>query len=411
MIWWILRYLLVALSSSIITLLLFNQDIGVVLFWFLAIPVLPLLLVFSPGIWRNICPIAVFNQVPRMMGVSFGLQLPDGIRKHTYLISLVVLFALILLRQPLLNHSAPALAVMLLATFTAAFVGGLIFEGKSGWCGTFCPMAVLERTYGMAPIVVVKNNYCSPCLNCQKNCYDQNTTSTIFKDLDDPDERFKGHRKLFIGILPGLILWYFTGASAVSADPIATVLTFCHVALISYGFYHLLCYLLPRHTFHVSLIFATSAIGIFYWFGAPAVYDRLTSSLGLPLPGYIVPALQGVAMLAAFASLVRGLMTARGLKDETTGKDVSTGAEFSITKELPLLDSIIAADVPIRYQCRMGACGSDPVVIVEGEDNIEPPSAEELETLRLMGLDGKARLACMCRVKGPVTIDTQLARA
>ena len=54
----------------------------------------------------------------------------------------------------------------------------------------------------------------------------------------------------------------------------------------------------------------------------------------------------------------------------------------------------------------MGLCGADPVVIVEGEDNLSEPSAEERASLRRLGLDGKARLACVCKVKaGRVAVD------
>ena len=59
----------------------------------------------------------------------------------------------------------------------------------------------------------------------------------------------------------------------------------------------------------------------------------------------------------------------------------------------------------INFGCRAGVCGADPVAICEGHDNLAPAGEDELATLRRLGLEGRARLACMCTVKGPVLID------
>lgn len=53
----------------------------------------------------------------------------------------------------------------------------------------------------------------------------------------------------------------------------------------------------------------------------------------------------------------------------------------------------------------MGMCGADPIAIVEGMDALSPPS-DELSTLRRLGLEGRARMACVCKATGGgVTID------
>jgi nitrite reductase (NADH) large subunit len=87
--------------------------------------------------------------------------------------------------RPLLNHDGWLVAAGIVGVLTLAFVGGLIFAGRSGWCGTFCPLGPIQRTYGQAPLVVVPNGYCPTCVGCQKNCYDFNPRGAIFADLVD----------------------------------------------------------------------------------------------------------------------------------------------------------------------------------------------------------------------------------
>jgi len=51
-------------------------------------------------------------------------------------------------------------------------------------------------------------------------------------------------------------------------------------------------------------------------------------------------------------------------------------------------------------------CGADPIAIVDGMENLSPPSDDELATLRRLGLEGRARMACVCKATGgEVTID------
>ena len=40
--------------------------------WKVVIPLLPLLFLVAPGLWRNICPLAASNQTPRALGITQG---------------------------------------------------------------------------------------------------------------------------------------------------------------------------------------------------------------------------------------------------------------------------------------------------------------------------------------------------
>jgi len=70
-----------------------------------------------------------------------------------------------------------------------------------------------------------------------------------------------------------------------------------------------------------------------------------------------------------------------------------------------LLDIAEASQVPIEHGCRMGMCGSDPVRIIEGEENLSAMRSAERRTLERLGLGAGCRMACVSRVEGPVVVD------
>jgi NAD(P)H-nitrite reductase large subunit/ferredoxin len=70
-----------------------------------------------------------------------------------------------------------------------------------------------------------------------------------------------------------------------------------------------------------------------------------------------------------------------------------------------LLDIAESSQVPIEHGCRMGMCGSDPVRIVEGAENLSAMRSAERRTLERLGLGAGCRMACVSRVEGPVVVD------
>jgi hypothetical protein len=63
--------------------------------------------------------------------------------------------------------------------------------------------------------------------------------------------------------------------------------------------------------------------------------------------------------------------------------------------------------VKIVAECHAGICGSDPVKILTGKENLNPMGAEEKGTLEdICGVSpDECRLACMARPKGAVEIE------
>ena len=200
---------LLAALALCITLFVSAHD-GLFVFWGLIIPLLPLLFFLAPGFWRNVCPLATSNQAPRRLGLQRSRSLPPTVRAYGFLVPIVAFLALVPARKVVFNSNGVALGILLLATLAVAFVGGVAFKGKSGWCSSFCPLLPVQRVYGQTPFIVVRNSHCEPCVGCAKNCYDFNPHVAQIADFHDPDPYRGAYRKLFAGAFPGLVLAYYT---------------------------------------------------------------------------------------------------------------------------------------------------------------------------------------------------------
>lgn len=444
--WIALRAGALVVAMALGALLIIEPELGLLLFWGLAIPVVPALLVVAPGLWRQICPMAALNQLPRALGKSRALELPAALKSSAFTIALVIFIGAVALRQPWLNHHGPTVGVVVFVMLAAALAGGWFFKGRSGWCGTFCPLGPIQRTYGQAPLVVVRNGYCDPCLGCQKNCYDFNPRAAVFSDVYDDDPRYASQRRLFMGLLPGLLLGYFLAQPLGLQHPAAGLALLLGAAATSAGIYGLALAFVPANAYRVSLVFGAAAISIFYFFAGPIIVASLAKLADGAAPEWLSLAsrLVGVALAVAlggaglraerrFARVQAASRTAkaeaatrpaaegaeaksrfgggRSLKDRLAQNDAvevtdrETGITFQAASDGTLLEAIEKAGLKINYGCRAGVCGADAIAICDGADHLSPMNADEKATLRRMGLDGNVRLACMCVVSGPVTID------
>lgn len=434
-VWITLRLVTLSITLWLIYFLATNPAIGLRLIWGLLIPLLPLSFVVIPGLWRQICPMAFLNQIPRTLGFSLNYTLPVRWKNLSFYVSAAAFFIIVSFRHISLNQNSDVLAYVLVAALVCSFTGGVVFKGRSGWCGTFCPLAPIQRTYGQAPVVLVKNGYCPSCLGCQKNCYDFNPRAAIHADLADPDPWYAGHKEFFIAALPGFILGFFLAKS-----PAETGIDeyYLHLALwtgLSLGVYMTLTRLVWISKYKVSLAFAMAAQVIFYWYAAPVILATIASMVHVEFSPQSRVAVLVVVSLFVVAVFVNGLRSEREYKEATAPAaaeprvginadalraaggsaggnmvvDRGSGRSFPADPGKSLLQGVESAGVTIDFGCRMGMCGADPIVIVEGEDCLSPPSDDELATLRRLGLEGRARMACVCRpLQGGVTIDSKM---
>jgi NADPH-dependent 2,4-dienoyl-CoA reductase/sulfur reductase-like enzyme/ferredoxin len=427
-IWTALRVATLICAAAVGGLLVVAPQIGLPVFWGLVIPSVPAIVALAPGLWRQICPMAFVNQTPRRFGFSLGRDLPPLARDNAFAIAVLAFFILVALRRPLFNTSGAATAGMGAGALVLAFVGGVFFKGRSGWCGTFCPLGPIQRDYGHAPSLVVRNGHCPTCVGCQKNCYDLNPQAAIFDDVYDEDARYAAQRRFFFAMMPGMILGYFSQIGSGASYPwyLATLLA---ETLASVGVFHLVTGFFGLNAARAATLFSSVALALFYWMVAPIVMENVEHLAHADDAVYgAIPYLRGVGSVISLVLLAQGWSNERryatAAKDEAEKAaaaalahaaqtfeviERTSGSAMPAAPEQTLLATLQAAGVAINASCRSGLCGSDVVAVVEGAENLSPPGPDELATLARLGLVGKARLACMCQVRGPVVIDKDVA--
>ena len=405
---------------------------GLFAFFKVIVPLLPILFFTAPGLWRNICPLAASNQAPRVLGFTRALTPPDWLRRYGVVISIVLFFGITSARIALFNTSGPATGVLLSLVILNAFVAGIAFKGKSGWCSSICPLLPLQRVYGQTPFANVPNSHCQPCVGCTKNCYDFRPSVAYQADLHEPDPAWTSPRKLFVAALPGFVLGFFT---LVHRTDIALPQVYLRLALYflgSVGLFYALQALLGISTTVTVAIWASVAINIFYWFSAITLSDSFTTITGVQVLWLRWPIRAIVLVLSLFwiartyvkgrqyeeeaasrsalpviqispraAKVAKQVAAASGPEVRFAGSDKPAQAQLGMS----LLALAERESQPIEAGCRMGVCGADPVAVLAGGDCLSPPDEDELNTLRRLGFADNTRMACAARIQsGPVTV-------
>lgn len=410
---------------AMIGLLVVRPQLGLLIFWGMVVPLLPALLFAAPGLWRAICPMALANQTPRMLGISLGQLLPKRAADHAFTFAVGMFVLCVALRPALLNTNGLAVACLLLTSLGMAFAGGAVFRGRSGWCGTFCPLGPIQREYGHAPAVVVPNTFCTSCVACQSKCYDLSPQATLFDDVHDDDPRQAGQRRFFISMMPGMIAGYFLQLGSSYGYPLWLAI-FLILILTSVGLFQFLISFLSTEPARTASVFAAVALTLFYAFAGPIIHDTFEALTGLSLPSFVEPILQSVGGFAAALLLINAFRLAArydtaqraavrpasnaAISVSVPIRDASTGRVFSADLGQTLLSAMSAAGLSVVGVCRVGQCGSDPIVILEGGQNLSAPGPDEQATLARLGMPPGGRLACKCIVSGPLVIDTDVAR-
>jgi nitrite reductase (NADH) large subunit len=404
-------------------------------FWFfkVIVPLLPILFFTAPGLWRNICPLAASNQAPRVLGFTRALTPPDFLRRYGAVISIVLFFGITSTRIAFFNTNGAGLSVLLSLTIINAFLAGLLFKGKSGWCTSMCPLLPLQRVYGQTPFVKVPNSHCQPCVGCTKNCYDFRPSVAYQADLHDPDPSWSAPRKLFVSALPGFVLGFFLLASHPGIALPEVYLRLALFFLGSIGLFYALQALVPGISATVQIaVWAATAISIFYWFSGITLEDSFATITGLHVH-WLRWAIRVLVWVLAVFWIARTYVKGRQYEEEAASRPAlpviqisprakkvaqkaaeAGGPEVKFTGSgktaladlgMSLLALAERESQPIEAGCRMGVCGADPVAVLEGGGCLTPPDEDELNTLRRLGFADNTRMACVARIQsGPVTV-------
>jgi ferredoxin len=97
----------------------------------------------------------------------------------------------------------------------------------------------------------------------------------------------------------------------------------------------------------------------------------------------------------------------KGIVINVDGKKIECSGAVNLRKELIANKiDVYPLKAKITGNCGgAGICGTCAVKVIDGAKNLNPPSKNELNTLR--GKPADQRLSCCARVNGPITIKTK----
>ncbi len=276
--WNAAQFVLLAVGAALVWLLAFRPAAGIAIMWNIFIPAAPALVTLVPGLWRNICPMATFNLLPRRLGLSRRWKMPERLAAWLGLVSVAALFAIVPLRHICLNINGPATAIMLLSAAAIAMSMGFLFEWRSGWCTSLCPIHPVEKLYGSAPAFSFQNARCALCAQCTTPCPDSTPSMTPLSVAPHalPLQITVGEFMAgsFFGFVWG---WYqvpdYLGAIGWREIAAAYLWPFGG-ALVSFAAFKAIRWLaagIPGASRIVQRAFAAAAVSTYYWYRIPAL--------------------------------------------------------------------------------------------------------------------------------------------
>jgi hypothetical protein len=294
-IWRVLQTILFAVGVGLVWLLMFKPKLGLLLFWNVVIPVAPFLVTVAPGLWRNICPMATVGLLPRLLGFSMQIMMPAKLAAVLRTLGVLGLFLVVPLRQVLLNVNGQAAALMLLGAAAAAFLMGTVFQWRSGWCTSLCPIHPVEKLYGTSPAAEFKNARCLACQQCSNPCPD--STAGMNPTITGPTVLEAKIGYMLTGGFFGFVWGWFQVANYEGhvgmpeiMNTYAWPLGGALVSLILFRILDLLFGQSPKVRGVLGRMFAAGAVSTYYWYVVPSLFVKFTGMVlpWLPLTSHIV---------------------------------------------------------------------------------------------------------------------------
>jgi NAD-dependent dihydropyrimidine dehydrogenase PreA subunit len=254
--------------------LLWRPELGLHLLWNVLNPVAPANLVVAPGVWRNVCPLGSMSLAPHHFGLSQRKRLSPQWRGRLYLGAFVLLIVVVPLRKVLLDTNGPVLAAILAAVGLLAIGLGFVFNWKSGWCSSLCPVYPVELLYGSQPLVSVHNAHCPHCTSCVAPCSESTVALTPRTAINTKLGRSVGI--VLTGCFPGFV-WGWYNVPTYSGWEGIRHLHMVYAMPYTMGGLTLALYLALRTVWCkqedlIASVFAASAIMTYYWFRLPPMF-------------------------------------------------------------------------------------------------------------------------------------------
>ncbi len=273
------------------------------IFWNAVIPLLPATFLVTPALWRNVCPLATLNMALDRFRFSAPKKLKAEFLGATTVASVALLVLLVPARRFLFNSNGPALAVVIIVVALAALMLGAVFQRKSGFCNSVCPVLPVERLYGQRPFVRITNPRCRPCLKCTATgCIDNAPTKSVGLTLG---RTRKSHAWLgtpfgvFAGAFPGFIIGYFMTDNTPLSAATSVYLNVAAWAAGSYAFTHLVVRVFRIPAVRATILLGAASAALYYWFAAPVIVTEFG------LPGPAAPAIRLASLLLVTIWLLR----------------------------------------------------------------------------------------------------------
>lgn len=274
-VWIALQAALLLVGVVLVGLLLFRPAAGIAVMWNLLIPAAPALVTIAPGLWRNICPMATFHMLPHKLGIAQNIRMPEWGAAALSLISIVLLFIVVPMRRIGLNVDGTLTAIMLISAAAVAWVMGALFEMRSGWCTSLCPIHPVEKLYGTNPAITFKNARCELCEGCSNPCPDSTPEMTPTAAGPTKLQQFLG--KFLVGSFPGFVWGWFQvqdySPAQVNADAIVTAyvwpLSACIITYLVFKIAERIVRRKAKVRAALHRVFAAAAVSTYYWYGLP----------------------------------------------------------------------------------------------------------------------------------------------
>jgi len=298
MIWRGLQLFFWLAGLAILFCLLFFPSTGILLFWNILIPIAPLLFVVAAGLWRNICPLATTNLLPRHLGLSKGKKLSQKEAGILNLTAVIIFYLLVPLRHIIFNRNGPATAGLIIFMALTGICLGFFYEWKSVWCSGLCPVHPVEKLYGGNVLMPVPNAHCRECKNCVIPCPD--STPNMHPNMIRKNNYHQLSGILITGGLPGFIWGWFHVPDQIRITASASIfqvyqMPFMGFVLTLLIYICLIKILSPGREDRLTGIFAAAGVSCYYWYRIPALFgfgnfsdDGLLLNLGNTIPAWTV---------------------------------------------------------------------------------------------------------------------------
>jgi len=310
LIWRIAQAAVWLVGFVILVCLVFFPSLGLLLFWNILIPVAPALFVVGVGVWRNVCPLATTNLLPRHAGLSKRKRLSVTQLGKLNLVAVVALYMIVPLRHAVFNNNGLATALLIGSMSLAGVIMGFFYEWKSAWCSGLCPVHPVEKLYGGNVFMSIPNAHCDECMNCVIPCPDSTPNMHPMAYLKNSYQQLSG--LLIVGGLPGFIWGWFHVADESRVTSWHTFTGVYNMPLLGFivtlVLYEVLSSIIqPKYERKLISLFAASGVSCYYWYRIPALFgfgnfgsDGLLVDLHNTLPGWSLSAITCITTIFFF---------------------------------------------------------------------------------------------------------------